>query len=96
MSRFCVVESLDFDETFWILHRIPWKSHWIFNRNLRQNPLMFVSSSEIQLLPPIHKALGMLETNFLRDDKLFLVQVSSCGIDIVYASGISENHLEHL
>ena len=72
MSRFFVVESLDFDETFWILHRIPLKSHWIFNGNLRQNPLMFVSSSEISLLPPIHKALGMLETNFLRGDKFFL------------------------
>ena len=40
-----------------------------------------------------HKALDMLGTNFLRDDKL-LSQVSS--YDIVYASGISENHLEHL
>ena len=36
----------------------------------------------------------MLGVNFLRDDKLFLYQVSS--YDIVYTTGVPENHPEHL
>ena len=36
----------------------------------------------------------MLGTNCIRNDKLFLSQVSS--YDIVYAHGVPENHLEHL
>ena len=39
------------------------------------------------------EAFDMLGVNFLRDDKLFLYQVSS--YDFVYTAGVPENHLEH-